>query len=362
MSVGRQIPSDEPVDVYFTTTGYHMMLSGTIANTSEHSSVLVVNPSFEDEAIISSLATTNGCPFLHIIVLERDSAWFDQNIPLSFNNFLTRRPISWIRKATNRRRLERELQKYCIFDVYVANHNRPASHYLLDDARNDRIYVEDGLAAYTSAIKHNENKFLKTLLAKGLYGVSWKGRFSLGLDPRLDAMAATFPSYVHEDYRHLQCETIDSSDCLPWLHEWVSAYSSKSDMFEDVGNIDVLVLLPHSDSLTEDNSLLSHINDIIEYLISQDNLIGVKYHPRESKSYVDQQHELLQLPKSIPAEFIYIDNPELSKIIGTTSTALLSAKWLNINAEVYAIGRGNINSEILHLWDCLGISTDDVLV
>lgn len=344
-------------DAYFATTGYHCILSTAIANSVGENNLLLINPSFQYRELISSLESTKGCPFQEIMILDRNSLMKELKRTGYIKNDTSVKLVKWFQKYYNMYRLKKKLEDLSINDAYVANHNRPAGQYLLEKSTGDQIYVEDGLAAYGPAKKINQSNLFKLITAKAVYGDFWIGRTPLGLDPRLTRIAASNPSYIHKDYQHLNCDQIELNDCHNFLKRWASKYFSNIKISAQIFELTSIVLLPHSVKYLNDNLLSNEIDNVINLLVDKGEKVGVKYHPRETNAFLEFKDQIDVIPKSIPAEFLYLNCENLSIVIGSASTTLLSARLFDVKAEVYTLNSINSNSNYHQLWKKIGVSS-----
>jgi len=224
-------------------------------------------------------------------------------------------------------------------EVYVYNDSTPTGQAIINNApkKSKRVCIEDGTAAYASN-KMNILSKRQVNLRKPLYGPWWNPNKVYGTHPRTSFVAAVFPELIRPELHKKKVIKIDNDYINTFGEEWGRSLLNKT-LNQQWKKIETLVILDHPSIIRKYKNYQKLIRDIVEVHSTKEGIIAVKHHPRDNKNkrLLFNQSGLLNIPKSIPTELVISAAPNLTTIIGTTSTGLLSAKWINTNNTVISL-------------------------
>lgn len=313
--------------IYYGTTPYHTLLSICLAkhhNTEEDHFVLA--PSFpQPDALISAIRSWDDSPFSKVHPLNP-----------TYGKSKARIWLARSRDSLQTRRLAADIKPN---RVYVAKDTGAAEQSLLYHAPNDATctYIEDGTAIY-SANQFPSKPMWKRFGGKVLYGYWWTPTQVFGTSPWIDRLALTFPGQVRPELAGKPADQIPSNPLRTISTEWLDPYFAAVGVDPTtLSNLDTIVLATHSDVVDYRQNYRETLRNEI---VTSDGSVAVKYHPREpTDDYlgVTNINHATILPQSVAAEFIYLLADQIETVIGTLSTALLSARWLDDDLEVISL-------------------------
>lgn len=102
------------------------------------------------------------------------------------------------------------------------------------------------------------------------------------------------------------------------------------------GDFQLFLVLPLSKSIERFYTGIEEYLGLVNRLTGDYERIAVKYHPRETHYYFTSDRSVTEFPPSLPAEAIF-SLVNVDCVIGDTSSALLSAQWLNPEAKVICL-------------------------
>jgi hypothetical protein len=330
------------ISVFLTTSTYQNILSAAIALNKNCETILISQRSFEDKSITDTLFELPDVPFDSFIRLPK--AENQHRLRNYISNSYSAYKMYALCSSTN------------VNEVYTT-HASPAAQVLLQEVSGDRIYLEDGTATYHTMEQPVNQTQIKYYLSKIIYGPWWCGHYSQATHPQFSKIAATYPTYISEDKNHLTPEKIYSNELRSFLYKWAKSYFKSVNKFEDIQEIDTLYIIPHSESLERIGIDEEELNTIIKNSADESKKIGIKYHPRDENIQISISSEMIEVPRSAPAELLYNEEFKLSKVVGGISTALMSAKWLlpSIDVSTYARISALKSKSIYNLFKEIGI-------
>lgn len=331
--------------VYFATNPYHLILTSAIATSDTREKYLIVYPSFKPKGLWSTFESINH-PFDNILYINK--------------TYPTKRPNVWIDNTKAVIKTFLSLSDFPVERLYLANHNKPVAQYLIQKTDGDVILIEDGTGAYCPAERSFPMSKWKEFITKFIYGPWWRGGFPWGTHPDIDEYRATFPQLIHHDYTDRPVDGVQFRGIENMMTDWARKYLERVSI-NLPDNPMGMVILPHSKLIG--NNYIERLENIIDALTQNELDIAVKYHTRERNFYLPENHGFLELPNAMPAELLYLSIPNLKVIIGDASTALLSAKWLDLDTTVkYEDITGNgIRSEFSKVFGEIGIEKNTIL-
>ncbi|MDL0135123.1 polysialyltransferase family glycosyltransferase [Halobacterium salinarum] len=334
--------------IYYASSPYHHLLSLSIAaNQSERATThLISSPNF-----------TNGSHFAEAL-RKWESSPFNK-----IHLFETPHPVSppqvWflqMRQVMKARQISKSVSPT---RVYVAKDVEAAPQALMHySPEATKISIEDGTAAYSTRVSNHPKKW-KRPIRKVFYGYWYTKPNLIGGSKFIDRFAATFPDKLRPELDGLPTEQI-SSEILRgmdtnWMHPF---FSSCNFSCGDCEQLDTVVLAAHSSVANNHpeykEALVKQIKDA-----SNEGVVGIKYHPRDHHpGYLDLDGvNATTVPSSVPAEIIYLQSPRLTTVIGTISTALMTARWLNEDIAAISLSKtaGIGNERVIEVMESVGI-------
>lgn len=331
------------MDIYFATSTYQTILSTAIALDKDIDSTLIVEPSYSDyERVLHCLRKIPQQPFRDILITYPHNPRLRLKKRI-YNSLSVLRTYFFSVGNVFR-------------DVYTT-HTTPTAQVLLDKAKRDRIYLEDGTALYSPISEAASQTAIKYILSKIFYTPHWDGEYAMGTHPVLNKLTATHPDFVHENFSGLTKQEITAVSLHPVLKSWSKNYLKCLNVHHKARNLDSVLLLPHSESISNKKKRVQFINSFLKMNTDPNCSLGVKYHPRESEKYFRSRRDVIKIPQTVPAEFLYADNLNITTVIGGQTTALLSAKWIDSSLDVmsYLNSEDFIDSNLYALYSTAGI-------
>lgn len=316
--------------IFHAESPYHILLSVAIADRTNHN-VMTIRDTFNAGKLVNHIQTWNSNPFDCIQILPSEAL---EN-PLSAI-FARSRQVIMARNLVNRLSPD---------ELYVGTDRSAASQALLHytDESVEKSYFEDGLHAYA----HNSFSMsdLKLLEYKLLSGYWYRDVSVYGTSNWVDKVMMIFPKYARLELKNKPMRNISPDRLLAF-----GEFFSKST---DIVNVTEIMIV---DLISSINDIDSYKEILAKYISSNCRKVGVKYHPRETKSDVlglSSYENVVLFDSSWPAELLVLaTNPE--KIIGSTSTTMISSKWLDPNIRAVLIPKdGNTNYRALRVFSQL---------
>lgn len=111
---------------------------------------------------------------------------------------------------------------------------------------------------------------------------------------------------------------------------------ASDDLIGSGGDFQLFLVLPLSKSIERFHTGIEEYLRLVNRFTGDHERIAVKYHPRETHYYFTSDRSVTVFPPSLPAEAIF-SLVNVDCVIGDTSSALLSAQWLNPGARVICL-------------------------
>lgn len=299
------------------------------------------------DSFIQSLMEWEECPFEENRVIKS---------PQPVNP-----PYVWIlqsKQTLQMRRLCKDLKPQ---KIVVHKDVEPAQQSLLHYSPDDCVcqYLEEGSIAYTNNSK-TRSPLPKRIMKKLFYGYWFSTHTISGCSPWIDEFVGILPSEVRPELRHLPSKNISNTYVrkldLGWLDPFFEAGGLHPGEYE---SITALVIVAHSVVANEYKDYKSILNNRIEALISDGHHVGLTYHPsdRDAGFLHDEHLNVTQIPRSVPAELIYLLSDDISVVLGARSSALLTAHWLNPDCQILSVAKqiGFGEDRIDKVYERLGI-------
>lgn len=352
--------------LYIAHTPYHVILASALASESDESQgdqhLLGILDS-DMEPLLESIRGARDDPFDEVRTLAGAATFASRIAHTSrltqfrarYNCFVVRRYV-----ADNRTN-----------EVYSFNDQRPEDQAAFDAVTRDeslrdvrRVYVEDGTSAYT--YMRREWSWFETVKMKLFYG-RWRTQVEEhGSSKWVDEVYGSFPDHVRPDLRTRPVSALPREAVLALGdRSWFRRYLETCDVADRLDELDGVVFVALSEDVDFDGEYVETIESVIRRFTDRGDRIGVKYHPRESKEFLNLDgSSAVVLPRGIPAEVIFVANPDgIGFVLGNVSTSLLTARWLCEDVTVISLARV-FQSDFEHLlgvFESLGIRVTDTL-
>ncbi len=307
--------------VFHAQTLYHILTTSCLESqfNDPHQSHLVVLPNFKNsQEVLEIVRNFGGFDQVHTLMKET-------SVP---------RPRKWAHNSISVAKSLYLMHSLSPEELYVCNDRNPIGQALLKMAPDECVctYVEDGAAAYNSS-KFDNKALWKSIFGKIFYGPWLSSRPVIGTADAFDRVAATFPDQLRPEISHYPCLRINKDNLIN--SSFVNRLAKSYDV-ERLEELSTLVLPSHSGHISQRG--VEALQSLIDSQAQQNEVIGVKYHPRdENDCYLDLPSNATRVPSEIPAEILYLSMKQLNTVVGVLSTALLTARWLSNSMEVLSI-------------------------
>ncbi|ELY45580.1 hypothetical protein C495_08005 [Natronorubrum sulfidifaciens JCM 14089] len=148
----------------------------------------------------------------------------------------------------------------------------------------------------------------------------------------------TFPDHVRPELADYPAEPISSAPLRSVNSNWIESYFSAIGIEPaTLADIESIILATHSSASDGNPCYRKTLRNEIR---NTSGIVAVKYHPRETDGDylgVAKHENTTILPQSIPAELVYLYANRLTTVVGTISTALLTARWIDDDLEVISL-------------------------
>lgn len=205
------------------------------------------------------------------------------------------------------------------------------------------IYLEDGLNSYLdihpshSRLRSLGDRLLEPLAKRLNYGAWYDRKGAVGCSRWITERWLTFPELLTASDFSRQPPAI----ALP------AKYFSEQPACEHLAGLinllvgtepdldgDLLLVPPHSNDIHQTYGSLENFERAVQPLLAGSESVRVKYHPNEPQAFL--AHLADELPRTLPLELL-LSVAAFDKIVGDTSAALLGAKWLLPDAQVFSV-------------------------
>ncbi len=289
---------------------------------------MIDQPEGKEEALITALAANPG-PFESVQTLPKGSGLFGKRA--------TRRQVFEL--------IRERLTAWSIDRVFTGNDRRIEFQYAqyqlqLANRPVHAIYLEDGVNSYLPfhpshrGLRAIADPVIEPLLKKIGYG-SWYDRSgAVGCSRWVNERQLTFPALLQTqqgpDVVQLPAENYTTGAAAAHIAQLVESMTREAVTFKG----DLLLVLPHSNDLLAQYGDAKGFQRAIKPLLDSAGETRVKYHPNENLAVLEDW--VAELPRRLPMEML-ISQCVCRRIVGDTSAALLSAKWLQPDANVMSV-------------------------
>lgn len=299
------------------------------------------------------LAAQEAAPHLLLIDQPEDNSALMERVRAGANHL--RSLQSWPKprgrrgEKTQLARIAAWVQAECPARIYAGNDRKAVFQYAMHSARKrglhtEGVYMDDGTGSYESGI---HLKFWRGFIDRTV--VAFAKKFSLGwwsdrarylgggrwVDRCLIQHPDLMPDWVRQ---HKQVEALPTApfvdnpsadrirNCLLGTQAEVPSWLS----------LDAIIVLPLSKQIRRQGLDSQRFISAARDATKDYQRVGIKYHPRESTEYLPAKSCDVRIPPEIPAEILFAAGAPQC-IVGDTSSALLSARWLQSGARILSL-------------------------
>lgn len=241
--------------------------------------------------------------------------------------------------------------------IYTGNDRRIEFQFAMAHSNARGVYLDDGTYSYLGRKTHwLKDRVLDNMTKKVAYGRWWKQPPAIGASAWIDHSILAFPESALPILQNKACKPLPNN--LQRAEFAQLAQICLGDQPQPLNTLDGLLLLPHSSVMSAQQPALGN------WLDNCGTEIAYKHHPRTSSEL--QSTEMANnhwhlpararaVPAAIPMEMLLPLLPQLCKISGDVSTALLTAKWLRPELDVSVALRADTDASWQQLLHTLGI-------
>jgi len=304
-------------------------------------------------AVLSAAIARNNDEDNFLFLIDQETHLKDKNLSLfkTLENTIFKKVIlistrkkgyfSFINKRLAIKKLSIETKKIKPSKLWIFNDRRIENQYLIDIAiqnNSEVIYADDGLYSYK--IRRWSKNYILFILRKIIYGRWIKQVELIGIADYINKTALLYPKYSIEKLREKENINISKNN---FKHVVRKLWDFDCKTIEENS---VLMLLPHSSALSEDESEI--FKRLIEKHTNNNEAVYIKIHPRDNKLPI-KSTKVKVLDGSIPVERYLID-AKFSTLYSGLSTVIITAHWLGLrNVKCYS-------TKDIRFLDFLGIS------
>lgn len=205
-------------------------------------------------------------------------------------------------------------------------------------------YLDDGTGSYINGSYLKWNRAVTDLtidrcLKWLFYGVWYHKVKFLGGSKWVQECYLNFPKlapeYIKKNKQIIPLEpSVFRTQCF--LNALLTLIPGDFTSSIDTSGFQLFLVLPLSKTIERFYASTEEYLSIINGFVSDYERVAVKYHPRETQFYFDCDKEVTVFPPELPAEAIF-SLVNVACVVGDTSSALLSAHWLNPAAKVVCL-------------------------
>lgn len=244
--------------------------------------------------------------------------------------------------------------------IYTGNDRRIEFQYAMAHGQAKGVYLDDGTYSYLGKPSHwLKDQLVDRLVKKLVYGFWWRQPPAIGASSWIEHSVLAFPESALPILKQKPVLALPQNLKNSAFSELARiCLQTEPQTAADILNINALLLLPHESIEVESPQQFG------QWLKENGKVTAYKHHPRtredlRSKPYTHQHwgtpKDSVALPPSTPMEIILPLLPENCKILGTLSTALLTAKWLRPDTDVSVVSLGEDDAAWNSLLANLGI-------
>ncbi len=346
------------MNLFYASTAYHVLLSYIIAVSdcnNENNALLLMGNSAANKTqqLFQQLFPS---AFTKIVILE---SYPDHN---NFKRLCVRKK--------NLREIKSLIEELCPIDkfYYTCDWKVEVNYisYLLQNTGTAFHYYDDGMATYMRSYK--PSSAIAEVVGKCFYG---KWRVVPKAEGRLNKnthIHAILPELLPDIYEEKVKYKIDPSK----MFATIKTENFPDDLIKYTCHpIELLLALPRTDRIND--AFISIMQQQINALEKNGVVIAMKKHPRTLANdpviqKINADGNIIDLPTEYPAELYYLLlSKSLKKIIGTTSTAMMTAKMLIPNVDISvvytqeSIRADGVAQKSFKLFEKMGIKLQEIV-
>ncbi len=230
--------------------------------------------------------------------------------------------------------------------------------HLLKKSNCKFYFCEDGIGTYTDHYTNHKGRVEK-FFDHLIYGNWHNVPYIPGTLVPHAAAVAIFPEFLPRQFTGCERMKISAMPLMQCIDE-----TKRTEIVESIKGTDIEeIIATDHDFYTNSAEYKNFIENEILSSINRKIYFAIKRHPRDTNLYCNHNKtKIRELPSGYPIEIYYlILGNQLKKIVGTMSSALMTARWLIPNAQIKSLvpestvkSLSNIDSK-LRLMNALGI-------
>ncbi len=295
----------------------------------------------------------------HIILFDQDtnkhlylamvSEYLKQSKLFSFSTIFYKPNKGFIKKWRDRKAIFQQIDSYLFRykpkKILVGNDRRMEFQYVVGNLNHsvEVTYVDEGTATYVNGLGINKitefiDRVFDAKLKKLVYGAWYCHTSIVGGSRWIDNSIICFPDLANSAIKKKVVKIFEPS----WfrhknIKEFLCFYAERLglDVLE-IASIQTIFILPHPVFVGASGFDRVAYKCRIQNEIKRGNIVGVKYHPRQCGDPLSLlEMSLIEIPRELPLE-LFLPLMNLKEARGDVSSAVMSAKWLCPDANVYA--------------------------
>ena len=308
--------------LYYAKTAYHLILCSCIEHKHKHDrSLLLMSPGFEGWKNVLDTLKNTCSPFNKTKLLRPDVG-----VPPTIKRHYDKGLNAWQSVGI--------VRKFNPNRIWTCKDGSPVSNTILANSRKscECIYVEDGGSTYAIK-KHSLYSGWKKIVKKLIYG-PWFSKVKVrGTSSEISGIAAVYPNNIKPELKSLKKYRIKPDYLKKYGKRWAKKLLKKQNTdLKTVSDIDVLILMSKiSGTNTDKRKYIKVVRKILKESLDKGYTVGVKYHPAEEEDEyltVNDEPNVVSMPTAIPAELLLCSIENINRVVGYTTTALITTKWL----------------------------------
>ena len=245
-------------------------------------------------------------------------------------------------------------------EIATGNDRRLEFQYAMHVARNilkldvKGAFLDNGTGSYISFQKLNMGKYLARKwidvpIKKLVYG-SWFTRMQrYGGSDWTDNCYLTHPEFAPSRLKKKHCIGVEvecyRSNNAQRIIKAIVASLGWEGSEQDAGD-KILLVLPRGTVIEDIYGSQENAEAVVKGITQDYERVYVKYHPADQGDILNFKGGAEILPSPVPIEILF-SVMSFSKVIGDTSTAILSAKWMLPEAEVSFFDMPSEHTEVV---------------
>lgn len=249
--------------------------------------------------------------------------------------------------------------------IFTGNDRRIEFQYAMHSARKinpatNGVYMDDGAVSYLGHKSINSvfHRYIDPFLKKIVYGSWWNNALTTGASNWVSCCYLAFPDLAHPLLTSKSLKPINPDGFVSEAFSKIGSTLLEGQLTStDLADSKALFCLPVDDEFLENKSLFLRTWEQLKKELRAEE-IAIKAHPR---SKLDSAIAALFpgsviLPKSVGFEALLPLLNKQTKIMGTASTSLLTARWLRPEIEVYSLTKSS-SPKLTELFEAVNVKS-----